>query len=104
MSIRRVVVALSLVAIGATGIGLGVSANANPPCDQAAAACQVYDHEKATTLTFLTAANAACYQNVPGATGCAQEGTVGGTAYTFVFFPYAVCYDVQGTKGCIGPL
>lgn len=104
MSRRRAAVAVGVLAAGVLGTGIATSADATPPCDQAAQACQTYDHLKGTTVTFLDATYAACDQNVPGATGCAQLGTVGGTAYTFVFFPYDACYDLNGQKGCVGPL
>ena len=101
---RRLVLAAILFATVATGAGVATSANANPPCDQVAQPCVTYDALRHTTAAFLFTTYAACAENVPVGAVCTALQTVGGVVYTFVFFPYDACYDVNGQQGCIGPL
>ena len=104
MSLRRATLALSLLATVGLGAGVATSADANPPCDQVAQPCATYDALHRTTAAFLFATYAACEENVPVGAVCTTVETVAGTAYSYVFFPYQACYDVQGKNGCIGPL
>ncbi len=103
---RRFVVALAVFASAGLGTGLAVSANANPPCDQAAQACQSYDAAKRSTEATFTVLNSFCVDNVEGGKLCPLVAAGTGTVYKLVFFPYDVCYgNVPAVgSGCIGPI
>ena len=103
---RRLVVALAVLASAGLGTGIAVSANATPPCDQAAQVCQTYDTANRVSVATLTLLNSFCTDNDEGGKLCPLVAAGTGLVYKVVFFPYDLCYGnvPEVGTGCIGPL
>ena len=97
--------ALLVTAGAGTGFATGASAASTPTaigCANPGPLCAPYDTAKSETGAVLDEAAFACtsFRDVP----CGTVDGAGQTVYGVVFYPYAVCYPVNGTTDCLGPV
>ena len=109
MSARRLLVSAVLLVTAAAGGGFAASASASTStaagvCTNPGPLCAPYDTAKSETAAVLAEVAFACTSttDVPCATVDGDLQTV----YSYVFFPYKVCYDAYPVTsgGCIGPI
>ena len=102
MSLRRLLVADATVAASALSVGLAAAPANAGICTQPSPECQAYDTAKSQTAAAINEAVFVCTAttDVP----CGTVAQVGDTFYNAAFFPYEVCYGVEGVQGCIGPV
>lgn len=108
MTSRRLLVSAILLVTAGSGAGFAANAGAAPAtpgavgCVNPSPLCAPYDTAKSTAGAALAEAEFACtsFRDVP----CATVDAAGQTVYNDVFFPYEVCYQVNGTEECVGPV